>query len=131
MKCKNKIGYLIIHISTLVYILINLMPLNLYDLNFNKGVCVLMFGRIAVVTGANKGIGFEIVRQLAAAGVVVVLTARDEQRGVEATSKLHNLGLSNVVFHQVDVTNINSITLLVHFIKAKFGRLDILVCLLL
>ncbi|KMT05016.1 hypothetical protein BVRB_7g171750 [Beta vulgaris subsp. vulgaris] len=86
-----------------------------------------MFGRIAVVTGANKGIGFEIVRQLAAAGVVVVLTARDEQRGVEATSKLHNLGLSNVVFHQVDVTNINSITLLVHFIKAKFGRLDILI----
>ncbi|XP_021720635.1 (+)-neomenthol dehydrogenase-like [Chenopodium quinoa] len=85
------------------------------------------YERIAVVTGANKGIGFEIVRQLAAAGVTVVLTARDERRGVEATSKIHSLGLSNVVFHQMDVTDINSITSLVHFIKAKFGRLDILV----
>lgn len=83
--------------------------------------------RIAVVTGANKGIGYEIVRQLAVAKVMVVLTARDEKRGAEATSKLHELGLSNVVFHQMDVTDINSITSLVHFIEAKFGRLDILV----
>ncbi|KAL2945589.1 (+)-neomenthol dehydrogenase [Bienertia sinuspersici] len=85
------------------------------------------YERIAVVTGANKGIGFEIVRQLAAAKVTVILTARDEGRGVEATSKVHNFGLSNVVFHQLDVTDINSITLLVHFVEAKFGRLDILV----
>ncbi|KAL2927096.1 (+)-neomenthol dehydrogenase [Bienertia sinuspersici] len=85
------------------------------------------YERIAVVTGANKGIGFEIVRQLAAAKVTVILTARDEGRGVEATSKVHNFGLSNVVFHQLDVTDINSITFLVHFVEAKFGTLDILV----
>lgn len=85
------------------------------------------YERIAVVTGANKGIGFEIVRQLAAAGVTVVLTARNEGRGVAANTKLHNIGLSNVVFHQVDVTDINSITSLFHFIPATFGRLDILI----
>lgn len=80
-----------------------------------------------MVTGANKGIGFEIVQQLAAAKVMVVLTARDKGRGEEATSKLHELGLSNVVFHQVDVTDINTITSLVYFIQTEFGRLDILV----
>ncbi|XP_074289770.1 salutaridine reductase-like [Silene latifolia] len=85
------------------------------------------YERIAVVTGANKGIGWEIVRQLATAGVTVVLTARDKERGEEATLKLHNLGLTNVVFHQLDVTDPNSITSLTHFIEAKFGKLDILV----
>ncbi|KAM1873167.1 hypothetical protein ACFX13_007033 [Malus domestica] len=83
--------------------------------------------RCAVVSGANKGIGFEVVRQLASQGVVVVLTARDEKRGKEATSKLQQLGLSNVVFHQLDVLNPVSIHSLAKFIHAKFGRLDILV----
>ncbi|XP_074289778.1 (+)-neomenthol dehydrogenase-like [Silene latifolia] len=85
------------------------------------------YERIAVVTGANKGIGWEIVRQLATASVTVVLTARDKERGEKATLKLHNLGLTNVVFHQLDVTDSNSITFLVHFIETKFGKLDILV----
>ena len=44
--------------------------------------------RFAVVTGANKGIGFEIVKQLASNGVTVVLTARDEKRGLVAVEKL-------------------------------------------
>ncbi|CAO2840981.1 unnamed protein product [Amaranthus hypochondriacus] len=85
------------------------------------------YERIAVVTGANKGIGFQIAKQLAAAKVTVVLTARDEGRGLEAVSKLHKQGFSNVVFHKVDVTNINNIISLVAFIKENFGRLDILV----
>ncbi|KAL1060606.1 hypothetical protein V6Z11_1Z083900 [Gossypium hirsutum] len=59
--------------------------------------------RYGVVTGANKGIGFEIVRQLASNGVTVVLTTRNKVRGNEATAKLHQLGLSNVVFHQLNV----------------------------
>ncbi|XP_028954248.1 (+)-neomenthol dehydrogenase-like isoform X2 [Malus sylvestris] len=83
--------------------------------------------RCAVVSGANKGIGLEVVRQLASQGVLVVLTARDEKRGREATSKLHKLGLSNVVFHQLDVLNPVSIHSLAKFIHARFGRLDILV----
>ncbi|KAL0435255.1 UNVERIFIED_CONTAM: (+)-neomenthol dehydrogenase [Sesamum radiatum] len=83
--------------------------------------------RYAVVTGANKGIGLETVRQLANAGVTVVLTARDETRGTEAAKLLHESGLTNVVFHQLDVRDAKSIQFLVNFITAQFGRLDILV----
>jgi (+)-neomenthol dehydrogenase len=81
-----------------------------------------------VVTGANKGIGFEICRQLASKGIVVVLTSRNEKRGLESVQKLKESGLSNfVVFHQLDVADINSIASLADFIKSQFGKLDILV----
>ncbi|BFG35024.1 hypothetical protein CerSpe_212980 [Prunus speciosa] len=84
--------------------------------------------RYAVVSGANKGIGYEVVRQLAACqGVVVVLTARDEKRGRDAASQLHHLGFSNVLFHQLDVLDPFSIQSLANFIDNGFGRLDILV----
>ncbi|KAI3514335.1 hypothetical protein L1887_12661 [Cichorium endivia] len=83
--------------------------------------------RYAVVTGANKGIGFQTVRQLAAAGVTVVLTARNEKRGTEATSSLHGLGYSNVQYHQLDVQDLQSIEALAKFIQTQFGKLDILV----
>ncbi|KAM7531292.1 hypothetical protein LguiB_034702 [Lonicera macranthoides] len=84
--------------------------------------------KVAVVTGGNKGIGLEICKQLARNDVFVVLTARDEKRGTEA---VHNLkatnGLSNVVFHQLDVTTPATIASLSDFIKTQFGKLDILV----
>lgn len=84
--------------------------------------------RYAVVTGANKGLGFEIVRQLASKGIVVVLTARDEKSGLEAVEKLKDSGLSDhVVFHQLDVSDPASIASFADFIKEKFGKLDILV----
>ncbi|WRX11356.1 Short-chain dehydrogenase/reductase SDR - like 6 [Theobroma cacao] len=50
--------------------------------------------RHAVVTGANKGIGFELCRNLASKGIMVVLTSRDEKRGLEAVAKLTDSGLS-------------------------------------
>ncbi|XP_059593614.1 (+)-neomenthol dehydrogenase [Vitis vinifera] len=83
--------------------------------------------RCAVVTGANKGIGLEICRQLASNGVMVVLTARDEKRGLEAVAKLHESSLSNVVFHRLDVMDAKSITTLAKFIVTHYGKLDILV----
>ncbi|XP_061340153.1 (+)-neomenthol dehydrogenase-like [Gastrolobium bilobum] len=84
--------------------------------------------RYAVVTGANKGIGLEIVRQLASAGIKVVLTARDEKRGLEAFEKLKDSGLSDfVVFHLLDVADAQSVASLADFIKSEFGKLDILV----
>jgi len=97
---------------------------------FAVPICVgvgFLYYRYAVVTGANKGIGLETVRQLASQGITVVLTARDEKRGMEATSKLHYSGLPNVVFHQLDVSDSVSIHNLANFIRDKFGRLDILV----
>ncbi|XVF80010.1 hypothetical protein PTKIN_Ptkin15bG0036100 [Pterospermum kingtungense] len=84
--------------------------------------------RYAVVTGANKGIGLEICRQLASQGVTVVLTARDEKRGLEAFEKLKESGLAdNLVFHQLDVTDPVSIASLAAFIRTQFGKLDILI----
>ncbi|KAL9234455.1 hypothetical protein vseg_009326 [Gypsophila vaccaria] len=85
--------------------------------------------RYAVVTGANKGIGLEVCRQLALQGVVVVLTSRDEKRGLEALDSLKKSGISsdNLEFHQLDVTDSSSVASLADFVKAKFGKLDILV----
>uniref|UniRef100_A0A0E0H3I1 Uncharacterized protein n=1 Tax=Oryza nivara TaxID=4536 RepID=A0A0E0H3I1_ORYNI len=82
--------------------------------------------RIAVVTGGNKGIGLEVCRQLAGNGATVVLTARDEAKGAAAVEKLHGLGLSSVIFHQLDVTDASSIVRLAEFLEFRFGRLDIL-----
>ncbi|XP_002511823.2 (+)-neomenthol dehydrogenase [Ricinus communis] len=85
--------------------------------------------RYAVVTGANKGIGFEICRQLASNGIVVVLTARNENRGLESVKKLKNAGISDdhLVFHQLNVLDSESVGSLADFIRTKFGKLDILV----
>ena len=82
--------------------------------------------RIAVVTGANRGIGLEICRQLADAGLCVVLTSRDESKGKAA---LDGLGKSDqeLCFHQLDVTNDDSVKTLAAYLKTEFGRLDVLV----
>ncbi|XP_031376137.1 (+)-neomenthol dehydrogenase-like isoform X3 [Punica granatum] len=86
--------------------------------------------RHAVVTGANKGIGLEICRQLASKGVTVVLTSRDEKRGLKAVCKLKEEDSAapsgEVVFHQLDVTDSASIDSLVEFVSTRFGKLDIL-----
>ncbi|GJM99679.1 hypothetical protein PR202_ga16800 [Eleusine coracana subsp. coracana] len=88
---------------------------------------ILVPSRIAVVTGGNKGIGLEVCCQLAANGITVVLTARDEKRGSEAVEKLQKAGLSEIIFYQLDVTDAPNIGRLADFIKARFGKLDILV----
>ena len=83
------------------------------------------------MTRANKGIGFGICKQLASKGITVVLTARDEKRGLEAVENPRELGLSDfVVFHQLDVTKPASIASLADFIRSHYGKLDILVVLI-
>jgi (+)-neomenthol dehydrogenase len=82
-----------------------------------------------VVTGGNKGIGLEVCRQLAGNGITVVLTARDETRGAAAAEELRELGLSDVIFHQLDITDASSIARLADFLKTRFGRVDVLVSL--
>ncbi|KAL8201139.1 hypothetical protein R6Q57_012478 [Mikania cordata] len=83
--------------------------------------------RCAVVTGGNKGIGFEICRQLALNGIDVILTARNESRGIEAVEKLNTSGVPNVMFHQLDIKDSSSVTNLIKFIETRFKKLDILV----
>lgn len=82
--------------------------------------------KVAVVTGANRGLGFEASRQLAKKGYQVILTSRDEAKGKAAAEKLQAEGL-NVIFHPLDVTNDESSQQLANFIREQFGKLDVLV----
>ena len=83
-------------------------------------------GRIAVVTGGNRGIGFEICRQLAARGARVVLTARKPATGAAAIKKLAAQKLA-AAFHPLDVTDDKSIASLHDFLQETFGHLDVLI----
>lgn len=81
---------------------------------------------IAVVTGANRGIGFEMARQLAAHGLTVILTSRDSSVGLEAAKVLQEGGL-NVDVHQLDVLDSSSIQEFCDWIRERYGGIDILV----
>ncbi len=83
--------------------------------------------KIALITGANKGIGFETARQLAkSGGVHVILTARDRAKGVQAALTLQAEGL-DVEALTLDVTDAASIGAAAKEVDLKFGRLDILI----
>lgn len=81
---------------------------------------------IALVTGANKGIGLETCRQLARRETTVVMGARDMKKGREAADALKSEGLTAEPV-QLDVTRADHIAQVVAFIETRFGRLDILV----
>ena len=82
--------------------------------------------RIALVTGATRGIGLETVRQLAAAGVHTLLAGRDRGKAVEAALKLQADGLP-VEAIALDVTDADSVLLAANQVRERHGRLDILV----
>nr|XP_002721300.2 carbonyl reductase [NADPH] 1 [Oryctolagus cuniculus] len=83
--------------------------------------------RVALVTGANKGIGFAIARALCRLfSGDVVLTARDEARGRAAVQQLQAEGLSPR-FHQLDITDLQSIRALRDFLRKEYGGLNVLV----
>jgi NAD(P)-dependent dehydrogenase (short-subunit alcohol dehydrogenase family) len=79
-----------------------------------------------VVTGGNRGIGFEICRQLAARGARVVLTARKPAAGTAAIKKLAAQKLA-AEFHPLDVTDAKSIAALRDFLDNTYGRIDVLI----
>jgi NAD(P)-dependent dehydrogenase (short-subunit alcohol dehydrogenase family) len=82
--------------------------------------------KVALITGANKGLGLEMARQLGEAGVAVVLAARDLAKGEEAAAKLRGEGLDAVAI-QLDVTNTAEYGAVSSFFEDKYGRLDILI----
>ncbi|WP_067548379.1 SDR family oxidoreductase [Nocardia crassostreae] len=81
---------------------------------------------IALVTGANKGIGQETVRRFAELGWEVFLAARDSGRGTRAAAKLTAQGM-NVHYLPLDVTSDDSVFAAADTVKARVGRLDVLV----
>lgn len=82
--------------------------------------------KISLVTGGNKGIGFEICRNLAGAGCTVLLGARSAERGEQAVQHLHQAGLDDVHFTEIDVTRQDTITAAAQQIENQYGHLDIL-----
>lgn len=82
--------------------------------------------QIALVTGANRGIGLEVCRQLAQRGYLVLLGARDAEKGARAAATIAGAGRT-VVAHRLDVADQPSIDALRDEIEARYGRLDVLV----
>ncbi|XP_020173324.3 (+)-neomenthol dehydrogenase [Aegilops tauschii subsp. strangulata] len=82
---------------------------------------------VAVVTGANRGIGHALAARLAEHGLSVVLTARDEARGAAAAAELRARGLPSVRFRRLDVTDPASVAAFASWIRDHVGGLDILV----
>lgn len=83
--------------------------------------------KTALVTGANKSIGYETAKQLAKLGYFVYIGSRDKTKGLEAIEKLKALGLTNVDCIQLDVTDINSIKSARQELEVKTKKLDILI----
>ena len=77
--------------------------------------------KVVIVTGGNKGIGFEVCQQLHRLGLTVILTARDNEKGQKAAKKI------GCFFHQLDVTDKNSIISLKKHVKTKFAEIHVLV----
>jgi NAD(P)-dependent dehydrogenase (short-subunit alcohol dehydrogenase family) len=82
--------------------------------------------KTALVTGANKGIGFEISQQLANRKIKVLIGARDEEKGMNARNRLRRDGC-DAHYINIDVKNPSSIKSSIEHIDTKFKRLDILV----
>ena len=81
---------------------------------------------IVLVTGANKGIGNEVARQLGAEGATVLLGARDRQRGAAAARQLVGEGIT-ALHVLLDVTDQQSVDEAARWIDGEYGRLDVLV----
>lgn len=82
--------------------------------------------KVALITGANKGLGFEMARQLGQAGVTVIVAARDAARGEAAAAKLRGEGI-DAQFLRLDVTHPEDHRAAAAFLEEKFGHLDILI----
>jgi len=81
--------------------------------------------RIALVTGANRGIGFEVCRRLAEKDFVVLLTARDAAKAQKAARKLANVGTVEALV--LDVGDASSIKKAANEVARRYGYLDVLV----
>lgn len=83
--------------------------------------------KTVLITGANKGIGFETAKQLAELGYFVFIGSRDKQNGLEAVEKLNAQGLTNVDCVEIDIANLTSVKQARTELESKIDALDILI----
>jgi NAD(P)-dependent dehydrogenase (short-subunit alcohol dehydrogenase family) len=83
--------------------------------------------KTVLITGANKGIGFETAKQLAKLNYFVYLGSREIKNGIEAINKLKNMGVSNVEALQIDVSNKASVVQARRELETKLEALDVLI----
>lgn len=83
--------------------------------------------KTVLITGANKGIGFETAKQMAKLGYFVYLGSRDKLKGLDAINKLKSSGISNVELIEIDVTNISSIKKAKQELEKHIDVLDVLI----
>jgi NAD(P)-dependent dehydrogenase (short-subunit alcohol dehydrogenase family) len=83
--------------------------------------------KVAFITGANKGLGFETARGLGELGIAVVLGSRDDAKGRAAADTLRAKGIGNVEAVRFDVTRPADYPDLVRYLEERYGKLDILV----
>ncbi len=85
-------------------------------------------GRLAVVTGANTGLGFETARVLAARGASVVLAVRDIEKGKRAAARIAGTAPgANVMVQHLDLTSLDSIRAAAGELRAQHPRIDLLI----
>lgn len=92
----------------------------------NEGNTTMSTETVALVTGANKGIGVATARQLAERGMIVLLGSRDLGQGEKAAESMRGAGLA-VHPVQLDLTSADSVRQLAELIERDYGRLDVLV----
>ena len=84
-------------------------------------------GRVALITGGNRGLGFAMAQALAEAGADVVVTSRQKEKALESAAHLAQITKRRTLGLAVDVTNVEQIEAMVHAVVKEFGRIDILV----
>lgn len=82
--------------------------------------------KVALVTGGNRGLGFETCRELGKRGYQVILTSRDEKKGKAKAEELTNEGYS-VAFHPLNMDDPASMSEAIDWIEKNYGRLDVLI----
>jgi carbonyl reductase 1 len=85
-----------------------------------------MLKRVAVITGANKGIGFEIANKIGEAGFKTIIACRSDERGISAANELHQKGY-DVEYRQCDIASEESIKKFAESLQQDYDRIDVLV----
>jgi len=82
--------------------------------------------KVAIITGATGGIGFEVAKRLGQDGFTVIVNGRKQDKGDEAVAELKSAGV-DAHYHNFDVTDESAVTKHIKAIGEKFGKIDVLV----